>query len=215
MLSNRQIDALRACMRRLQGAKSACFFMISSMSTHESCRTRSQAAAAPLSRCGCLTRSRHPACARWHAFRRDTCRVGGCSALPRCCAACPAMHSGPLCLQEGASNLLLSPALARWIKVGERYPAGRPDLPFRSSPGGAPVEHSCCAGCTFAAQRACSPKREMQVGACCAHRLVLSTEASRARVARHLTRHVRLCHPRHALTHACPPAHTAPPGRRR
>ena len=39
------------------------------------------------------------------------------------------MHSGPLCLQEGASNLLLSLALAHWIKVDERYPAGRPISP--------------------------------------------------------------------------------------
>ena len=145
----------------------ACFLMFPCSAAGKSCRTRAHAAAAPLSRCGCLTRPRHLACARWHALRRDTCGVGGCSALPRCCAACSAMHSGPLCLQEGASNLLLSLALAHWIKVGERYPAGRPDLPFRRSPGGAPVEHSCCARCTFPAQRACSAKRAMQVGACC------------------------------------------------
>ena len=129
-------------------------------------------------------------------------------AAPRCPDA--ALHAQRCTLDHSACRRGLRTCFfrLRWL-VGSRWASATP-LAARSpvpgsSPGGAPVEHSCCAGCTFAAQRACSPKREMQVGACCAHRLVLSTEASRARVARHLTRHVRLCHPRHALTHACPP----------
>ena len=67
------------------------------------------------------------ASSRWHALRRDPRRVGSWPALPGAALQAHRGTPGPLCSQEGALNLLLSLALARWIKMGERYPAGRPN----------------------------------------------------------------------------------------
>jgi len=119
-------ECLWAAQARLH-AGIACFVISSSWFAHNSCRTPSRRRAAPRSRCGRLTRPRHPACARWHALRRDPRRVGSWPALPRAALQAHRGTPGPLCSQEGALNLLLSLALARWIKVGERYPAGRPN----------------------------------------------------------------------------------------